>query len=155
MVRRRDRRGEGDHEHDDDPVPEGGNGVPPPGGIPGGAPLPAGHAGRPLRFPSGGAMGTGARAHRPGGGCDDGHLRDRLPHPPPGRRGAPPQRGGGRRPLLARRPRAAPPSLWGPPAAPPPAMAVGFAPGFPAPLLWAWAAAQFAGIVLGVVNLWW
>ena len=33
-------------------------------------------------------------------------------------------------------------------------MAIGFAHAFAAPLLWAGGAAQFAGIVLGVVNLW-
>jgi hypothetical protein len=34
-------------------------------------------------------------------------------------------------------------------------MAIGFTHAFAAPLLWAGGAAQFAGIVLGVVNLWW
>jgi cbb3-type cytochrome oxidase subunit 1 len=35
------------------------------------------------------------------------------------------------------------------------AMAIGFTHAFAAPLLWAGGVAQFAGIVLGVVNLWW
>ena len=35
------------------------------------------------------------------------------------------------------------------------AMAIGFTHAFAAPLLWAGGAAQFAGIVLGVGNLWW
>jgi cbb3-type cytochrome oxidase subunit 1 len=35
------------------------------------------------------------------------------------------------------------------------AMAIGFTHTFAAPLLWAGGVAQFAGIVLGVVNLWW
>ena len=35
------------------------------------------------------------------------------------------------------------------------AMAIGFTHTFAVPLLWAGGAAQFAGIVLGVVNLWW
>src|SRR3990172_9293660 len=133
------KRGKGDEPHDD-PVPQGRDGLFCPGDVPrgpvGGAALP-GHSVSGLGRP----MGTGAHAPKPRRVCHHDHLRIAYPILP---------RFAGK-PLHS--------EIWAAAhfwiaALATAGMVIGFIAPAAALLLWVGSIAQFAGIVLGVVNIW-